>query len=50
MQQRENIAKLHTFLEEKMTNIVTSYNEAIENDLLNIRNQKERITQEMKEN
>ena len=37
-EQRGYIDELHKFLEEKYTNIVTQYNEAIENDLLNIKN------------
>lgn len=45
-----NIDELHRYLEEKYNTIIIEYNKAIEKDLLNIRNNKNRIIREIEEN
>jgi hypothetical protein len=41
---------MHQFLEKKYDTIVVEYNKAIENDLLNIRNNRDRLAREIDEN
>jgi hypothetical protein len=44
------IDELHKYLEEKYLNIIVEYNVAIEKDILNIRNNKDRMIREINEN
>lgn len=49
-EQRKKIDALHEYLEKRFSDIVADYNKSIEKDLLNIRNNRERLNQELEMN